>query len=94
MHDDDAPLLKQVSLEAVIDAGVLACLDDEQICDLFELLSAEVLSRFALAPPDLCGLCLRPAASGRLCARHHGLLSRALDLVSSGGAFGAGGAEG
>jgi hypothetical protein len=83
MHDDDV-FSKRVSLEAVIDAGLLASLEDEQICDLFELLAAEVAYRYAMAPPDRCGLCLRPADSERLCARHLGLLKQALDLFSPG----------
>lgn len=83
MHDDDLSSVKEVSLKAVIDAAVLASLDDEQICDLFELLCAEVLYRFATAPPGRCGLCLRSTAGSRLCSRHRGLLAKALDQVCS-----------
>jgi hypothetical protein len=83
--DDDDPFpSKEVSLEAtVIDAGVLSCLDEERLCDLFELLCAEVLFRFVATPQDRCGLCMRSALSRRLCARHHALLAQALDLVAS-----------
>jgi hypothetical protein len=84
MRDDDPLPAKEISLEVVVDSGVLSCLDDERLCDLFELLCAEVLFRFVMTPPDRCGLCMRSALSKRLCARHHALLTQALDLFSSG----------
>lgn len=87
MLDDDLDMAlaaKAVTLEAVIDSGFLATLDDGQICDLFELLCAEALYRYAMVPPGRCGLCLRETTVGRLCPRHRALLTKALETLGSG----------
>lgn len=81
--DDDPFHEKEVTLEAVIDARVLASLDDEQVSDLFELLCAEVLYRVATTPPGRCGLCLSPTAGSRLCPRHRSLLFKVVLVCSS-----------